>query len=100
MTPPPTDTDVADEVDVVDDADRAEVVEPTVPDTKVRRDRSPAKLLALVTGLAVVLGLVASVMTAGYVRVRADRDSARDDRTTVATTAARAAEAMTAIDAN
>src|SRR4051794_21509802 len=64
------------------------------------RPRSHARLAALLTAVAVVLGLVASVMTASYVRVRADRDAARDDRTAVATTAARAAEAMTAIDAN
>lgn len=64
------------------------------------RPQSRARLVALLTAVAVVLGLVASIMTASYVRVRADRDAARDDRTAVATTAARAAEAMTAIDAN
>jgi hypothetical protein len=38
-------------------------------------------------------------MTASYIRLRADKDNSNEDRTTVATTASRAAEAMTSLDA-
>ena len=54
----------------------------------------------VVGGLAIVFGLIASVMTASYIRLRADKDKSSEDRTAVATVAARAAEAMTAIDAD
>src|SRR4051794_36237382 len=102
MTPSPTDIDdapstVDNEVDEVDEVDE----EAAGNESGVSaRPQSRARLVAVLTAVAVLLGLVASVMTASYVRVRADRDAARDDRTAVATTAARAAEAMTAIDAN
>ena len=38
-------------------------------------------------------------MTASYIRLRANKDTSSEDRTTVATVAAQLAEAMTAIDA-
>src|SRR3954447_7943787 len=95
MTLFPTDTDDA---PVSVDEREDETLDPS--GEVATRPRSTSRLLMIVTALAVALGLAASVMTAAYIRVRADRDSARDDRTAVATTAARAAEAMTAIDAN
>ena len=49
--------------------------------------------------LAVGFGLIASVMTASYIRLRSDKDTTSEDRTAVATVAAQLAEAMTAIDA-
>jgi hypothetical protein len=109
MTPSPTDTDDA-PADVDDESPAHEERDdhdegpdgagPAPVPAVASRPRSGSRLIALLTAVAVVLGLLASVMTASYIRVRADRDASRDDRTAVATTAARAAEAMTAIDAN
>jgi hypothetical protein len=62
--------------------------------------RGRARLLAVVTAIAVVLALVASVMTASYIRLRSDRDAADADRTRVATTATQVVEAMFAVDAD
>ena len=44
--------------------------------------------------------MAASVLTASYVRLRSDRDSADRDRTKVATTATQVVEAMFVVDAN
>jgi hypothetical protein len=90
VVPPTTEA----EVSATDAAD--ELAEYAAPDR-----RAPgARWLLVVGGLAIVFGLLASVMTASYIRLRADKDAASKDRTAVATVAARAAEAMTAIDAN
>jgi hypothetical protein len=63
--------------------------------------RAPgARWPLVVGGLAIVFGLIASVMTASYIRLRADKDKSSEDRTAIAAVAARAAQAMTAIDAN
>jgi hypothetical protein len=87
------DEDVTDQ-DVANDDEHESVEEAAV-------DRRPAsgRWLVVVGGLAIVFGLIASVMTASYIRLRADKDKSSEDRTAVATVAARAAEAMTAIDA-
>jgi hypothetical protein len=82
-----TDTDESAEVDGA----------PAVPDT--RAPASASRWLVVVGALAVVFALVASVMTASYIRLRSDKDDTNADRTAVATIAARVAEAMTAIDA-
>jgi hypothetical protein len=71
-----------------------------VPDAKASSTRtSGARLLYVVTGLAVAFGIVASVMTAAYVRLRNDESTSDKDRTEVSTVAAQVAEAITSVDA-
>ncbi|MEY2451713.1 MAG: hypothetical protein QOD92_1287 [Acidimicrobiaceae bacterium] len=90
MVPPTTEADDTDtdESAEVDDA-------PAVRETRA----SASRWLVVVGALAVVFALIASVMTASYIRLRSDKDDSNADRTAVATIAARVAEAMTAIDA-
>ena len=85
MAPPTTEADE----DIAEADDEAEP----------ERRPSPSRLLFVLGALAIVFGLIASVMTASYIRLRADEDNSNEDRTTVATTASRAAEAMTSLDA-
>jgi hypothetical protein len=50
--------------------------------------------------VAIGFALLAVVMTASYIKLRSDKSTDSSDRTTVATTASRAAEAMTSLDAS
>jgi hypothetical protein len=91
---PPT-TEAEETADDAAEEDTPELTDYVAPDR-----RAPvARWLTVVGGLAIVFGLIASVMTASYIRLRADKDKSGDDRTAVATVAAQLAEAMTAIDA-
>jgi hypothetical protein len=82
-------------------ADDAAEENAQAPADYVTPDRpAPAARWFLVVGaLAILFGLIASVMTASYIRLRADKDETGADRTAVATVAAQLAEALTAIDA-
>jgi hypothetical protein len=51
-------------------------------------------------GVAIGFALLATVMTVSYIKLRSDKSTDSSDRTTVATTASRAAEAMTSLDAS
>jgi hypothetical protein len=79
---------------------RKKVVAPAPVPAKAdtaRATRSSRVFVAVIVA-AVGCAALAVFMTASYVRLRADKQTNSDDRTTVATTASRAAEAMTALD--
>jgi len=103
VVPPTTEAEetAAEEADDEDAADQdgTDDGHESAEEAVVERRPPSGRWLVVVGGLAIVFGLIASVMTASYIRLRADKDKSSDDRTAVATVAARAAEAMTAIDA-
>ena len=99
MVPPTTE---ADETAAHADEDASVDDDPSTRDnaSPFERRASGPRWPLVALGLAVVFGLVASLMTASYIRLRSDKDTTNEDRTTVATTASRAAEALTSLDAD
>jgi hypothetical protein len=95
---PVDDAEADAESETVDEAGDGEALGDDAPSVP-RRNASRGRWLLVAGALAIVFGLIASVMTASYLRLRSDKQSSEQDRTAVATTAARLAEAMTAIDA-
>jgi len=93
--PPTTEADEAAEADKIEVEETGELE----PDQAPERRAPAARWPMVAVGLAALFGLVASVMTASYIRLRSDKDTTGEDRTAVATVAAQLVEAMTAIDA-
>ena len=90
---------VSDTLDDSADDTADDVVVETTPSASPRSS-SGSRFVWAIAALAILFGLVASVMTASYVRLRNDTDGSDSDRTEVSTLAARVAEAMTSLDAN
>ena len=94
--PPTTDADVDADVDV----DTVAVENDAADGPRASRPASTSWFVWVIAALAIVFGLVASVMTASYLRLRNDTQGSDSDRTEVSTLAARVAEAMTSLDGN
>jgi hypothetical protein len=93
VAPPTSEADQ----EAVDTADQ----EDTAHEDRPKPDSSVSGRAVIVLGIAVVVLVVALlVMVPAYIRLRNNQGSDSSDRNTVATTASRAAEAMTSLDAS